>query len=81
MFEYIFTNNGPEVVINTENFCENIHDVKHEVLKHTPECLHRRSTYPNGFIIETEQYSEKIIIRTNWELSDNGDNTFSVIVP
>lgn len=39
MFEYIFTNNDPEVVINTENFCENIHDAKHEVLKHTSECI------------------------------------------
>ena len=82
MFEYVFTPEDSDKKILTDGFCSNIHDdVKHETLKHSPDCIHLRSTYPNGFIIEMEQYTGKTIIRTNWELSDNGDGTISVIQP
>lgn len=81
MFEYVFTSEEPKKKILTDGFCSNIHDAKHETLKQSPDCIHRRSTYPNGFVIETKQYADKIIIRTNWELSDNGDGTISVIQP
>lgn len=81
MFEYVFTSEDPEKEILTDGFCSSIHDVKHEILNQSSDCIHRRSTYPNGFIIEMEQRAGEIIIRTNWELSDNGDGTISVIQP
>ena len=81
MFANVFTSEDPEKDILTDAFCSNLHAFKHEILKQSSDCIHRRSTYPNGFIIETEQRAGKIIIRTNWELSDNGDGTISVIQP
>ena len=81
LFEYVFTSEDPEKEILTDGFCSIIHDVKRDILNKSSDCIHRRSTYPNGFIIEMEQRAGEIIIRTNWELSDNGDGTISVIQP
>lgn len=78
MFEYEFKEVG---TVNTDGFCKDFKEIKQEILKQTPECIHRRSIYPNGFILETEQYSNKIVIRTNWELLKNDDGSFSVIQP
>lgn len=78
MFEYVFTEDKK---IHTDGFCKDFQEIKQEILKNTAECIHRRSTYPNGFIVEVEQYSSKIIIRTNWELVDNKDGSFNVIQP
>jgi len=78
MFEYVVTKDGK---VRTDGFCKDFQEIKQEILKRTPECIHRRSTYPNGFILEVEQYSSKIIIRTNWELIANTDGSFSVIQP
>lgn len=78
MFEYVFTEGKK---IHTDGFCKDFQEIKQEILKNTAECIHRRSTYPNGFIVEVEQYSSKIIIRTNWELVDNKDGSFNVIQP
>lgn len=69
MFEYIFTPDNPPGEINTSDFCSNIQEIKQETISQTQECIHRRSTYPNGFILEVEQYDKKIIFRTNWELN------------
>lgn len=81
MFEYVLTSEVKSGTVDTTGFCDDFKDVKQETLLQTPECIHRRSTYPNGFVIEVEQYSNKVIIRTNWELFDNGNGTFSVIQP
>lgn len=78
MFEYVFTQDN---TVHTEGFCKDFQEIKQEVLKSTPECSHRRSTYPNGFVVEAEQYCDKIIIRTNWELLKNDDGSFNVIQP
>lgn len=78
MFEYIFTA-GSDCTIDTEGFCKDFSEIKQETLQHTPDCIHRRSTYPNGFIIEMIEYADKIIIKTNRELKDNGNGTFTVL--
>ena len=81
MFEYVFTAADGPGSLDTTGFCENFNDIKQETLSQTPNCIHRRSTYPLGFVLEFEQHNDKFIIRTNWELSDNGDGSFSVIQP
>lgn len=77
MYEYTLTNG--EKTIDTSGFCENLSDVKKEILSHTADCIHYRSTYPNGFIIEMLEYTNKIIVKTNRELRDNGDGTLTVL--
>lgn len=81
MFEYIFTPDNPPGEINTAGFCDNIQEIKQEIISQTQECIHRRSTYPNGFILEVEQYDKKIIFRTNWELKQSEDGNFTVLQP
>lgn len=81
MFEYVFTPETKSGTVDTTGFCDNFNEITQEILLDNPECIQKRSTYPNGFILETEQYADKIIIRTNWELFDNGDGTFSVLQP
>lgn len=77
MYEYTLTSG--EVHIDTLSFCNDLLDVKKEVLSHTPDCIHMRSTYPNGFIFESLQYADKIVVRTNMELHNNGNGTFTVL--
>lgn len=77
MYEYILTNG--KMNIDTKPFCKELSEVKIETLSHTVDCVHMRSTYPNGFIYESLTYADKIIFRTNRELRDNGDGTFTVL--
>lgn len=82
MFEYVFdSNNSPQGSLDTSGFCNDFSEVKQETLSHTPDCIHRRSTYPNGFILEVEQYNDKLIIRTNWELIPNPSGNWTVRKP
>ncbi len=53
-------------------------DVEKEVVEQTAEKIVYKSTYPNGFVIETVQTKDKIIVKTNKPLIDNGDKTFSI---
>lgn len=75
MFEYTFTEG--EVKILTP-FCSDLNQIKYEVISHTPDCIHSISTYPNGFVIESFTYSNKVIHKTNKPLVKNPDGTFSV---
>ena len=75
MFEYTFTDG--EIKILTP-FCSDLSQIKHEVISQTPDCIHSISTYPNGFVIESFVYNNKIIHKTNKPLVKNSDGTFSV---
>ena len=77
MYEYVFTDT--EKKIDTSEFCSELSEIKTECLKQTEELIHARFTYPNGFSFESETYTDKIIIRSNRELVDNGDGTLSVL--
>jgi hypothetical protein len=74
MLEYTFTSENKLLT----PFCTDINQIENETISQSPECLHRKSTYPNGFIIEFIQYSNKIILKTNKPLIDNNDGTLSV---
>lgn len=73
---YIYEQLDGEVKILTPDV--NLSEVKHEVLEQTSNCIKNRLTYPNGFVIETDVYSDRIVRRTNRPLIDNGDGTFSI---
>ena len=75
MYEYTFTNGAGSI---DTSFCKNFADIKQELISQTDSCIHRRSTYPNGFVLEVLQYSNKFVIRTNRELIDCGNNNFKV---
>lgn len=76
MYQYI-VEAGNKMTINTP-FCENLSDVKQEIISRSVDCTHMRSTYPNGFIVESIQLTDKTIFETNRELIDNGNGHFTV---
>jgi hypothetical protein len=77
MYEYIFKA-GCEATIDTSAFCKDFKEIKHENINVAPNCTCMRSTYPNGFIMDMEEYADKIVLKTNRELIDNGNGTLSV---
>jgi len=79
MYEYIFHNNGNKVNIKTPGI-NNLSQIKNETLEQTPEFIHQRSTYPNGFTVEYFIYPEKTVVRTNRELINNGDGSYTAPV-
>lgn len=74
MYTYTFTSKDSSILTP---FVDNLNDVKKEITQ-TPEYIINKSTYPNGFIIEMTQYSDRIEVKSNKELIDNGDGTYSV---
>lgn len=76
MYQYIVTSKDP-VNISTP-FCSNMDEIKQEIISRSVDCNHVRSTYPNGFVVEMIQLSDKIIVETNRELIDNGNGNFTV---
>lgn len=77
MYEYTIANG--EYTIDTSGFCNNMQEVKKELISQTPEYIHMKTTYPNGFIFESITYADKIIFRTNRKLIDNGNHSFTVL--
>ncbi|AQW25656.1 hypothetical protein ACV30Q_04645 [Clostridium perfringens] len=75
MFEYTLTDG--ELNINTP-FCKDFSQVENEVISSTPDSVHIKSKYPNGFTIEYLAYSNKIIFKTNKPLIKNPDGSFDV---
>lgn len=73
MYNYIFK----EHVIVLTPFCTNASEIKTEMDIHN-NYFHVKSTYPNDFILESTTYSDKIIVKSNKELTDNKDGTVSV---
>ncbi|GAA0103293.1 hypothetical protein UT300012_40100 [Paraclostridium bifermentans] len=73
MFEYLFAS---DFTVLTP-FCTDIKQIKKET-KVESGFIHDISIYPNGFIVENFQYPDKVIVKTNMELIDNNDGTFSV---
>lgn len=76
MFEYTFTSSDNAPTILTP-FANSMSDIKKEVTQ-TTDCIRNISTYPNGVILDMEQYSDKTIIKCNHELVKNDDGTYSI---
>lgn len=77
MYEYKFEP-VEDIHIDTSSFCKSVKEIKQENMSMTPECICVRYIYPNGFIMEVEQYAGRFVLRTNRELIDGGNGTFCV---
>lgn len=76
MYQYIVTAEH-QMTIDTP-FCENLSEVKQEVISRSVDCTHMRNTYPNGFVVDIIQFTDKTLFETNRELIDNGKGHFTV---
>lgn len=74
MFEYTITG---KFNLNTP-FVEDFSKVQKELISQTEDCIHFKTTYPNGFVMETKTFSDKVILKSNHELIDEGNGNFSV---
>ncbi len=74
MFEYIIISG--ESKINTP-FVKNYSSIKNEV-ERLPNYIRTISTYPNGAVLELQQWTDKIIIKSTVELIKNEDGTFTL---
>lgn len=76
MYQYIATEENP-MIIDT-SFCKSLADIKKEVISHSAECSHIRTSYPNGFVVDMITLADKIIFETNRKLIDCGNGKFTV---
>jgi hypothetical protein len=74
MYEYVLKA-GSDVLVKTP-FNIDFNDIKRVVTQAVNHII-SVSTYPNGLVVEIDQYADKIILRSNRELIDNGDGTFT----
>lgn len=74
MFEYTITSGECRVLTP---FVDNFNDIKKEITQ-TADCVKNISHYPNGFTVEITQYADRIEVKSNKELINNGDGTYSV---
>lgn len=74
MFEYTITSGEFKILTP---FVDNFDDVKKEITQ-SSDCVKNVSHYPNGFTVEFTQYANKIEVKSNKELINNGDGTYSV---
>lgn len=77
MFEYIVTKDSGDFNIQTP-FVKDFKEINHEVISQTPECIHSRDSYPNGFVIETKAYADRILVKSSHELINDGVGNFSI---
>lgn len=71
---------GTETNIDT-SFVKNMFEIKNELIKQTSSVNIIYSKYPKGFEILIEQYSDKIIYRTNYPLKEISLNEFVIQFP
>ena len=74
MFEYTFT----DVIEILTPFEVDFDQVKTEVTK-TDEYTRNLFTYPNGLILDTYQYSHKVVVKCNKKLVEK-DGAVSVVL-
>lgn len=74
MFEYIITSG--ELKIKTP-FVKDFSSIKNEI-EMMPNYTKTISTYPNGTVLELQQWSDKIIVKSPVELIKNEDGTFTL---
>ena len=74
-YKYVLTSG--KLSIN-HNFDVNMNDVKVETIEKTPTFIHTISSYPNGFVIETKQWKDKIEIETNYPIEEQDDGSLSI---
>lgn len=71
---------GSETNVKTP-FVKSMSEIDTEVIKRTPSETILYSKYPKGFELLVEQYSDKIIYRTNYPLKEVNPNEFVIEFP
>lgn len=77
MFEYTFKTNEEFNILTP--FANNMNDIKQDITE-TSDCTCKTSTFPNGVIVTTEQYADKIIVKCSNEIVNNNDGTYSIVL-
>ncbi|MBS5934911.1 MAG: hypothetical protein KIC94_18770 [Clostridiales bacterium] len=78
MFEYTFENSDGDFKILTP-FVKDMSEIKKESIQKA-DCIHDKSTFPNGVVLETIQYATKVVVKCSHELINNNDGTYSIRV-
>lgn len=78
MFEYTFNHCEGDFKILTP-FANSMNDIKQEITQ-TSNCIRKKSTFPNGVVLDMEQYHDTVIVRCSNELVNNNDGTYSIVL-
>lgn len=66
---------GASLKIHTPGI-EDFSQIKTQTMQRA-DCILMQSDYPNGWHIEVEQYSDRIILYSNKQLTQNEDGSFN----
>lgn len=80
MYTYVISGQS-ELKIDVSTFCSPDDGAEWKIVERTSEYVRSRLTYPNGFVVDAFQYPGKIVINSNYELIDNGNGKFNVLLP
>lgn len=75
MYQYSTTSKDDSIQINTPGITSNKDITVVSTTK--DDCIITKSTYPNGFCIESIQYANKIVLKCNRELIKNEDGSYT----
>ena len=74
MFMYIIES-GATLKIHTPGI-KDFSQIKSKAIQ-KPDCIYMQSDYPGGWHIEIEQRADRIILYSNYQLSQNEDGSFN----
>lgn len=74
VFTYI-VEKGANLKIHTPGI-KDMSQIKTKTIQ-KPDCIYMQSDYPSGWHIEVEQRSDKIVIYSNYQLTQNEDGSFN----
>lgn len=75
MYSYIFKEHV--FVLDPFNFKSSEINTQWDI---RPNYHYLKATYPNGFVFESITYKDKIVVKPNKQLINNGNGTLSVII-
>ena len=71
---------GSDVHVSTP-FVKDMSEIKTELIEQTPSKIVKHSKYPKGFEFLVEQFSDKVIYRTNLPLKEVRPNEYEIQFP
>lgn len=77
MYTYTFSRqNGKDFSLNVKTgFTNDMSEVKVDVIEQRSDYLHSKATYPNGFVLEQEVTSDRIILKTSHPIVLDSDGS------
>lgn len=77
MHKYTFDKSVGKISVKT-GFSDDMSDVKLEVIEQRPGFIHSVSTYPNGYILESKQWPDKIEIISSHPIDVDEDGSLFI---